>query len=364
MEPILQALMAAAVSFSAIALLFFVVLLFCHIRPPNIPPPFLSISFPTPSTAHPLPSTEQSFAFDPSLPHISLSDLATATKNFSPDRILGDGGFGFVYKAIFPSGAPVAVKRLSPDLAPFQGFREFRAEMDTLARIQHPNIARLLGYCIAGSDRLLIYEFLPGGSLDQRLHEPDPDLFPPLTWLVRLRILRGVAAGLAFLHERCRPSIIHRDIKASNVLLDGESIARIADFGLARLVDTSRSHVSTQEAAGTVGYMAPEYREGVTVVTAKGDIYSFGVLVMEVVTGRRPSWPVKRGDGGEMGLVQWTRCKLEEGREMEILDPSMGKEEVVEAEVKGVLGVAYRSTEERPSGRPSIGEVIRLLDSF
>lgn len=364
MEHILQALVAAAVSFSAIALLFLVVLFFCRTHSPKLPPPFLSISFPNPSSSHLLPSSEHSFAFDPSLPHISLSDLAAATKNFSPDRILGDGGFGFVYKAIFPSGVPVAVKRLSPDLAPFQGFREFRAEMDTLARIQHPNLARLLGYCIAGFDRLLIYEFLSGGSLDQRLHDPDPDFFPPLTWSMRLRILRGVAAGLAFLHEGCRPSIIHRDIKASNVLLDGELVARIADFGLARLVDSSRSHVSTQEAAGTVGYIAPEYREGVTVVTAKGDIYSFGVLVMELVTGRRPSWPVKGGDGGEMGLVKWTRGKFEKGREMEILDPLMGKEMVVEAEVKGVLGVAYRSTEERPSSRPSIGEVIELLDTF
>ncbi|XP_020573152.1 leucine-rich repeat receptor protein kinase EMS1 [Phalaenopsis equestris] len=364
MEPILQALIAAAGSFSAISLLFLVVLFFCRSRPPKPPPPFLSISFPTPSSALPLPTREHSFSFDPSLPYISLSDLETATKNFSPDRILGDGGFGFVYKAIFPSGAPVAVKRLSPDLAPFQGFREFRAEMDTLARIHHPNLARLLGYCIAGSNRLLIYEFLPGGSLDQRLHDPDPDYFPPLTWSVRLSILRGVAAGLAFLHEGCRPSIIHRDIKASNVLLDGESVARIADFGLARLVESSRSHVSTQEAAGTVGYMAPEYREGVTAVTAKGDIYSFGVLVMEVVTGRRPSWPVKTDDGGEIGLVKWTRAKFEEGREMEILDPLMGKEAVAETEVKGLLGVAYRSTEERPSSRPSIGEVIKLLDSF
>ncbi|KAH0460598.1 hypothetical protein IEQ34_011261 [Dendrobium chrysotoxum] len=364
MEPILQALIAAGGSFSVIFLLFFVVLLFCRRRPPKPPPPFLSISFSTPCSALNLPSYEHSFAFDPSLPHISLSDLAVATKNFSPDRILGDGGFGFVYKAIFPSGAPVAVKRLSPDLAPFQGFREFRAEMDTLARIQHPNLARLLGYCIAGSDRLLIYEFLPGGSLDQRLHDPNPDFFPPLTWSARLRILRGVAAGLAFLHDVCRPSIIHRDIKASNILLDGESVARIADFGLARLVETSRSHVSTQEAAGTVGYMAPEYREGVTAVTARGDMYSFGVLVMEVVTGKRPSWPVKRGDGEEMGLVRWARGMLEGGRQMELLDPLMGREGVVEAEVKGVLGVAYRSTEERPSSRPSIGEVIKLLDSF
>lgn len=184
-------------------------------------------------------------------------------------------------------------------------------------------------------------------------------------WAARVRILREIAKGLAFLHDSCSPSIIHRDIKASNVLLDGESVARIADFGLARLVEKERSHVSTQEAAGTVGYMAPEYREGVMAVTAKGDVYSFGVLVMEMVTGRRPNWPVKRGDGGEMGMVEWIRGEVEGGREMEILDPLiLGKEEVSEIELRVVLGVAYRSTEERPSCRPCIAEVINLLDSF
>lgn len=358
MEPILQAIIAIITSFSAISLLFLLILLLFRTTPTKPPPPLLPISIPT--------SLENTFSFDPSLPHVSLSDLATATKNFSPDRILGDGAFGFVYKAVFPSGVPVAVKRLSPDLAPSQGLREFRAEIETLARLRHPNLARLLGYCVKGPDRLLVYEFLPGGSLDNRLHEYETK-FPPLTWAARVRILREVASGLAFLHEACSPSVVHRDIKASNVLLDGEGVARIADFGLARLVERGRSHVSTQEAAGTAGYMAPEYREGVLGVTAKGDVFSFGVLVMEVVTGRRPSWPVKRGGGGEMGMVEWVREEVEGGREMEILDGLiLGKEEEegLEIEVRAVLVVAYRCTEERPSCRPCIGEVVKVLDSF
>lgn len=362
MEPIVQALVAAIFSFLVISILFSAVLLLCRRRPPKSPPAFFSTSFPAPPSRSSAPPEEQSFTFDPSLPHISLSDLATATKNFSPDRILGDGGFGFVYKAILPSGAPVAVKRLSPDLAPFQGFREFRAEMDTIGHIRHPNLARLLGYCAAGPDRLLIYEFLPGGSLDQCLHDPSPD--PPLTWSARLRILRGVASGLAFLHEVCRPSIIHRDIKASNVLLDSELKARIADFGLARMLETSQSHVSTQEVGGTLGYMAPEYKEGVTAASVKGDVYSFGALAMEVVTGRRPSWPVKVGDGEEMGLVKWARREVEAGRGMEILDPLIEREGVIEAEVTGVLEAACRCTNEGSRSRPSMGEVVELLDNL
>ncbi|KAK8967312.1 Leucine-rich repeat receptor protein kinase EXS [Platanthera guangdongensis] len=360
MEPIFQALVAAVASFSAISLLFLAVLLLCR-RPPKPPPPFLSMSLSI-APSRPAAHGEESFTFDPSLPHVSLSDLAAATENFSPGRILGDGGFGFVYKAILPSGAPVAVKRLSPDLARFQGFREFRAEMETIGHIRHPNLARLLGYCAAGPDRLLIYEFLPGGSLDQRIHDPDPD--PPLSWSARLRVLRGVASGLAFLHEDCRPSIIHRDIKASNVLLDGDLDARIADFGLARMLETSHSHVSTLEAAGTLGYMAPEYREGVTTASAKGDVYSFGALAVEVLTGRRPSWPVKGDDGAEMGMVKWARRAVVAGRGMEILDPLINKEGVTDAELMAVLVVAYRCTDEVPKSRPSMGMVVKHLDNL
>lgn len=176
---------------------------------------------------------------------------------------------------------------------------------------------------------------------------------------------RAHSARRGFLHGACSPRVVHRDIKPGNVLLDGECGARIADFGLARLVERGRSHVSTQEAAGTAGYMPPEYREGARAVTAEGDAYSFGVLMMEVVTGRRPSWPVRGGGGGEMGMVEWVRGEVEGGREMEVLDGLMvGKEEVLEKEVRAVLGVAYRLTEERASCRPCVGEVVKLLDGF
>lgn len=303
---------------------------------------------------------DESASFDPSLDHISLNELAAATKGFAADAIIGDGSFGFVYKGRLSSGVIVAVKRHCADA--FHGIREFRAEMETVGCIRHPNLARILGYCVSGADLLLIYEFLERGSLDQWLHESDTVSFP-LPWPIRLRIIRGVASGLAFLHEKAQPRIIHRDIKSSNVLLDGDFVAKIADFGLARRVDASRTHVSTQ-VAGTMGYMPPEYKAGLTAATVAADVYSFGVLMVEVAAGERPNLPRRREDGKEVNLVQWARRMVEEKRWMEVLDRKMDKEGVIEPEVKGYLEVACRCTDENPRMRPTMGEVAFLLDQI
>ncbi|KAJ6834385.1 putative leucine-rich repeat receptor protein kinase MSP1-like [Iris pallida] len=352
MEAALQALLAAAASFLLITSLFLLVLL-C--RSPPKPHPLQTLNLTRPIRN---PNANFIVPFDPSLDHISLADLAAATGNFSTERIVGDGGFGFVYRAVLPSGAAVAVKKLSADAA-FHGLREFRAEIETLARIRHPNLCRILGCCASGPDRILIYEFLHNGSLDAWIHEP---VASPLPWKTRIRIVTGVAAGLAFLHNECKPPIIHRDIKASNVLLDAEFGSRIADFGLARrFEDSAKSHVSTQ-VAGTMGYMPPEYREGSTVATAKADVYSFGILMYEVAAGRRPSWPVMGEDGREVALVRWARGLAESGRGSEVLDPLIGDAE--EGEVAGYLGVAYWCTEESPRKRPTMGEVVELLGSL
>lgn len=394
----IQALVSAAASFVLVSIFFGIVYYFCH-RPSkhdnsatrSLQPgrhgrarrrtsaPVLPVSSRTPN--HP----DDSQSFDPTL-HISMADLVKATRNFSSDLVVGDGSFGFVYRAKL-QGIPVAVKRLSIDA--FHGHREFRAEMETLAGIRHPNLVRILGFCASGRDRILVYEFLERGSLDSWLHE---DQSHPLPWASRVRIMQGVANGIAYLHDECKPCIIHRDIKASNVLLDADFEARIADFGLARPVDASRSHVSTQ-IAGTAGYMPPEYHEGNPRATVKHDVYSYGVLMLEAATGRRPNLPValppKEGGGKrrELGLVRWARVMLEDaeaagrkGQEeadqetraaaaasaaaMEILDPQIDKDGVDPAQVLAYFKLALRCSREIVKERPVMREVAERLRSL
>ncbi|XP_022134181.1 probable serine/threonine-protein kinase PBL15 [Momordica charantia] len=243
--------------------------------------------------------------------------------------------------------------------------------METLGKLRHPNIVKILGYCVSGSDRLLIYEFVDRGSLDNCLYETstsaeasaDSDgFFPsrlPLPWATRLKIIRGVAHGLSYLHGLPQP-IIHRDIKAGNVLLDSEFEAHIADFGLARMIETSNSHVSTQF-AGTMGYMPPEYRDGVTVATVKADVYSFGILMFEVAMGRRPNLPMVL-DGREVGLIEWARNLVAQNRHMEMVDASISREELMEANVKEYFRIACLCTSEKSKERPPMYDVVELLD--
>ncbi|XP_078441463.1 leucine-rich repeat receptor protein kinase MSP1-like [Wolffia australiana] len=350
MEPGIQALVAACGSFLLVGILFGGAILWRRAAKgwrrvdsaPAAPPAEETVGF-----------------FEPSLARVSMAVVAAATGNFSADRIVGDGGFGFVYRAEMPDGRAVAVKKLSPDA--FHGLREFRAEVETLGRVRHPNLARILGYCAAGPDRVLIYELAERGSLDQWLHEPGPDR-PPLTWPARLRIAGGVAAGLAFLHG-CRPPIIHRDIKAGNVLLDEDFRARITDFGLARWAEPEKLQISTQ-VAGTAGYMPPEYGSGVVAATVMADVYSFGVLVFELAAGRRPSWPVVVGVE-EVALVGWARRKVQRGEGRALLDPAMGSGPPAtargEAQLEAVLDVALRCTSDSAKARPSMAEVVSLL---
>ncbi|CAD6258028.1 unnamed protein product [Miscanthus lutarioriparius] len=309
-------------------------------------------------------------AADASLLKLSLADLAAATGGFSPDNIIGDGSFGFVYRAVLPDGAAVAVKRLSGDGDAGAGNREFRAELEVLGSLSHPNLARLLGYCAAGRDRILVYELLERGSLDAWLHGGDAvdgGGTKTLPWSARLCVARGVAAALDFLHHGRRPPVLHRDIKSSNVLLGEGFEAKLADFGLARIVRGSpaKSHVSTQ-AAGTAGYVAPEIWDGVG-ATAKADVYSFGVLVIELVTGLRPSWPMKASMGDkEVNLVDWARDKIGAGLASEILDrrmgiPAQGKEM---EEAKGLLEIARRCIDSAAKNRPTMEEAVAMLSKI
>lgn len=322
-----------------------------------------------PNSSNSLP-VDASWSWDPNL-KISMEELTRATNNFSSHLIVGDGSFGLVYKAHLSTGVTVAVKKLSPDA--FQGFREFAAEMETLSKLRHHNIVKILGYWASGPERLLVYEFIEKGNLDQWLHEPSSpthqnddvstDLIPsPLSWETRVNIIRGVAHGLCYLHGLEKP-IIHRDIKASNVLLDSNFEAHIADFGLARRMDKSHSHVSTQF-AGTIGYMPPEYRDGSNVANPKVDVYSFGVLMMETVSGHRPNLSVKL-DGVDIGLVNWARMMKERNTEVEMLDVNIPREEALKEESVGeYVRIACMCTGELQKDRPEMSEVVKLLDSM
>ncbi|PIA58494.1 hypothetical protein AQUCO_00500437v1 [Aquilegia coerulea] len=225
--------------------------------------------------------------------HFNLSALKTATKDFSDANKLGEGGFGAVYKGKLLDATEIAVKRLSKHSG--QGSQEFKNEVLLLHKLQHRNLVRLLGFCLSGKEKLLIYEYLPNTSLDKYIFDPMKKAY--LNWEMRYKIIEGIARGILYLHEDSRVKIIHRDLKAGNVLLDGEMNAKIADFGLAKLFGVDQSQGNTRRIAGTLGYMAPEYAlHGL--FSVKSDVFSFGVLLLEIISGKKsndiyesgPSW--------------------------------------------------------------------------
>ncbi|XP_028753673.1 probable LRR receptor-like serine/threonine-protein kinase At1g74360 [Neltuma alba] len=285
------------------------------------------------------------------------SDILKATGNFSEDRIIGKGGFGTVYRGVFSDGREVAVKKLQRE--GLEGEKEFRAEMEVLCGHgfgwPHPNLVTLYGWCLDGSEKILVYEYISGGSLEDLVTDRTK-----FTWKRRLEVAIDVARALVYLHHECYPSIVHRDVKASNVLLDSKTgKAKVTDFGLARVVDVGDSHVSTM-VAGTVGYVAPEYGH-TWKATTKGDVYSYGVLAMELATGRRAL------DGGEECLVEWGRRVMGHGSNKPIGRAVIpvalmgsglleGMEEMVE-----LLRIGVRCTAETPQARPTMKEVLDML---
>ncbi|XP_038983449.1 probable LRR receptor-like serine/threonine-protein kinase At1g74360 [Phoenix dactylifera] len=297
---------------------------------------------------------------------ITYDGIVTATANFSEDMVIGRGGYGVVYRGVLPDGRHVAVKKLQRGREG-GGEKEFRAEMEVLAGRTgsgwpHPNLVALYGWCLVGSTKLLVYEFMEGGSLDEVISD-----WTRFGWARRLETAVGVARALVFLHHECRPAVVHRDVKAGNILLDRAGRARVTDFGLARVVGAGESHVSTV-VAGTVGYVAPEYGHTWR-ATTRGDVYSFGVLAMELATGRRAV------DGGEECLVEWTRRVAGEGcmALRRAMVPVMAaaaveeeEEEVVEglAEMCKLLRVGMRCTAEVPQARPDMRVVLAMLLSI
>lgn len=281
-------------------------------------------------------------------------DIVAATGNFSDDRVIGWGGYGVVYRGVLPDGRVVAVKKLArlrdggDGDASGGGEREFRAEMEVLADRMgftwpHPNLVTLYGWCLSGSAKILVYEYLEGGNLEALIGDR-----VAFGWGQRLDAAIGVARALVFLHHECHPAVLHRDVKASNVLLDRDGQAKVTDFGLARVVCPGDTHVSTM-VAGTVGYVAPEYGQTWR-ATTKGDVYSYGVLLMEFATGRRAV------DGGEEEcLVDWGRRMAKEGWKVR------QQPEETSAVFWELLMLGMRCTADAPQERPDMPDVLAAL---
>ncbi|KAK9276039.1 hypothetical protein L1049_005570 [Liquidambar formosana] len=302
--------------------------------------------------------------FQRQLRKLKFSQLIEATNGFSAASLIGCGGFGEVFKATLKDGSSVAIKKLIR--LSCQGDREFMAEMETLGKIKHKNLVPLLGYCKIGEERLLVYEFMEYGSLEEMLHgrtrNRDRRI---LTWEERKKIGRGAAKGLCFLHHNCIPHIIHRDMKSSNVLLDHEMEARVSDFGMARLISALDTHLSVSTLAGTPGYVPPEYYQSFR-CTAKGDVYSFGVVLLELLTGKRPT---DKDDFGDTNLVGWVKMKVREGNRMEVIDSELlsvtkGTDEAEVEEVKEMiryLEITMQCVDDFPSKRPNMLQVVAML---
>nr|CDM82387.1 unnamed protein product [Triticum aestivum] len=286
----------------------------------------------------------------------TYEELAVATNEFSDANLLGQGGFGFVHKGVLPDGTEVAIKQLRDGSG--QGEREFQAEVEIISRVHHKHLVTLVGYCISEDKRLLVYEFVPNNTLEFHLHGRRG---PTMDWPSRLRIALGSAKGLAYLHEDCHPKIIHRDIKASNILLDYRCEAKVADFGLAKLTSDNNTHVSTR-VMGTFGYLAPEYASSGK-LTEKSDVFSFGVMLLELITGRRPvsSKQAHMDDS----LVDWARPlmtqALEDGNHDALVDPHLGID-FSDNEMARMIACAAACVRHSARRRPRMSQVVRALE--
>lgn len=283
-----------------------------------------------------------------------LSTLQIATSFFSELNKLGHGGFGPVYKGLMPNGQEVAVKKLSLDSR--QGLKEFTNEVKLLLRIQHKNLVVLLGCCIEGPEKMLVYEYLPNKSLDYFLF--DKVKSATLDWRTRFRIVSGVARGLLYMHEEAPERIIHRDIKASNILLDHQLNPKISDFGLARLFPGDDTHMNTFKISGTHGYMAPEYAlHGY--LSVKTDVFSYGVLVLEIMSGR------KNFDGRlsqeKADLLNYTWALYQRNKSLDLIDPSLEKYNRDEAAMCIQLGLLC--CQQSIADRPDMNSVHLMLSS-
>ncbi|CAM8996329.1 unnamed protein product [Rhodiola kirilowii] len=286
----------------------------------------------------------------------SFDTIQAATNSFSQENKIGEGGFGDVYLGMLSNGTQIAAKRLSE--CSRQGATEFKNEILLIAKLQHRNLVRLLGFCLEGPERILIYEFLPNKSLDHYLFDPEKQRL--LDWPRRYTIIHGIARGLLYLHEDSPLKIIHRDLKAANVLLDTNMNPKIADFGTARIVGVDESQISTKRIVGTYGYMPPEYAIRGH-YSAKLDVYSFGVLVLEIITGKKNGNFCQSDEVYE--ILSYKAWKVwMNGNPLELLDSSVG-EEYSRNEVLKCIHIALLCVQEDSSRRPTMRTIVLMLNS-
>ncbi|XP_035549624.1 probable leucine-rich repeat receptor-like serine/threonine-protein kinase At3g14840 isoform X3 [Juglans regia] len=284
----------------------------------------------------------------------TLRQIKTATNNFDAANKIGEGGFGSVYKGLLSDGTMMAVKQLSSKSK--QGNREFLNEIGMISALQHHHLVKLYGCCVEGNQLLLVYEYMENNSLARALFGPE-EYQLQLDWPTRHRICVGIARGLAYLHEESRLKIVHRDIKATNVLLDKNLNPKISDFGLAKLDEEDNTHISTR-IAGTYGYMAPEYAMR-GYLTDKADVYSFGIVALEIVSGK--SNTSHRPKGESLQLLDWALVLKEKGNLLDLVDPRLGSNYMKE-EVMRLINVALLCTNVSAAVRPTMSSVVSMLE--
>ncbi|CAA0835943.1 Cysteine-rich receptor-like protein kinase 29 [Striga hermonthica] len=287
----------------------------------------------------------------------SLTTLREATNDFADVNKLGQGGFGTVYKGVLSNGQEIAVKRLAENSG--QGDVEFKNEVLLLAKLQHRNLVRLLGYCLEGTEKLLVYEFVQNSSLDQFIFDPVKRSY--LDWEKRYKIIGGIARGILYLHEDSQLRIIHRDLKPNNVLLDGSMNPKIADFGMARLFRQDETHGNTSRIAGTFGYMAPEYvMHGQ--FSVKTDVFSFGVLVLEIISGEKNNC-VRRG-GNIEALLSFAWKNWKDSTAANFVDPCLRSGSGSISEILRCIHIGLLCVQENPADRPTMASIVLMINSF
>ncbi|KAF1895383.1 hypothetical protein Lal_00044033 [Lupinus albus] len=291
------------------------------------------------------------------LKRFSLRELQVATDNFSNKDILGRGGFGKVYKGRLADGSLVAVKRLKEERTQ-GGELQFQTEVEMISMAVHRNLLRLCGFCMTPTERLLVYPFMANGSVASCLRDRF-DGRPPLDWPIRKRIALGSARGLAYLHEHCDPKIIHRDVKAANILLDEQFEAVVGDFGLARLMDFKDTHVTTA-VRGTVGHIAPEYLS-TGKSSEKTDVFGYGVMLLELITGQRAFDLARLANDDDVMLLDWVKGLLKDKKLETLVDADL-QGNYDDDEVEQLIQVALLCTQGSPTERPKLSEVVRMLE--